>query len=384
MDKELAGAVFRRWDEGLPVAETTLYKAAQALGVDPQAALVEARFQTYLGTYLSKHASLDRAHRILFSAAAGIPLRSMEKSASQGGVSPDELIVYALKDRGWSPYLKGLHKLAVMAMGAPQPGAGGPKPPGQGQGQPPQIKAPGQGPEMTGQMQDPAQQQAMQQALGMQQPPQPGAQVQQPPGFKPSPMAPEQLPPSEEGNLESLIQSQQGAYGQGAQENGGLPPTGMPEPPPAPPSPEERIQQVGPSLDPETVSRYAEQLSRFEQGIQMDISDPKQMVKFVKELQKVDGKKIDQGIKAMGQELEQEQAQELGVDGATPTIDGQSTGPKVLTPKAGPQGAAGPGQAAPTQAPPGGKPPSPEATPGQEAIEKVARAARFLAQQHYR
>src|SRR6185295_9650643 len=78
-------------------------------------------------------------------------------------------------------------------------------------------------------------------------------------------------------------------------------------------------------LDDETIARYAEQLTRFEEGFQMQIADPKMMVKFVKELQKLDGKRIDQGIKAMSQQLEQEQAQELGVD-AAPTIDGPGGG----------------------------------------------------------
>lgn len=397
MDRELASAVFRRWDDGLPVAETTLYKAAAALGVDPQAALVEARFLTYLGDYLQKHAELDRTHRILFSAAAGLSDQRMEKAAFLHRVDPDELILHALRERDFVPDLAGLAKLANVSGIGGDPTVDGMTPP----------------PDMG----DPEQAQAMQAAMGMQAPPQQGQAVQQPPGFKPSPMAPEQLPPSPDGNLESLLQSQQGAYGQGALDNGGLPPAGMPEPPPPPKTPSDRVREVGPSLDDETVQRYAEQLERFESGMNMQVADPKQMVKFVKELQKVDGKRIDQGIKAMGQQLEQEQAQELGVEG-TPTIDGTG-GAKILPPKpgqsAGSPGAEGGGppgeeeegaedQGGPPGPPqaaggkPGGPPgfggpggpgglpgkPKPKQPPMVEAAEKVAQAARAMAHSRFR
>jgi hypothetical protein len=43
MDRELAEAVLERWADGDPVYEATLYKAASVLGVDPDAALMEAR-----------------------------------------------------------------------------------------------------------------------------------------------------------------------------------------------------------------------------------------------------------------------------------------------------------------------------------------------------
>jgi hypothetical protein len=256
-------------------------------------------------------------------------------------------------------------------------------------------------------MSDPAQQQAMGQALGMQQPPQPGAMVQQPPGFKPSPMAPEQVPPSPDGNLDALIQGQQQTYGQGAMDNGGLPPSGMPTPPPPPPTPEERIQQVGPNLDPDTVQRYAEQLQRFEEGSGMGINDPKQMVKFVEALQKVDAKRVDQGIKAMQQQLEQEQAAELGVNagGAPPTIKGPGGaspggggGPMAPKSQQGQEGQEGqpppggdqkvqqpPQQSQPPQKkpPPSGGPQKPQGPPMEAAAEKVAQAARRMARSRF-
>jgi hypothetical protein len=393
MDRELAGTYLSLWEKGLPIGETTLFKAASALGVDPERALVEARFYTYFDSYLMEKRAMSRMERIVFSACAGIDPFAMQKTASAYGFSPDELIVEALRERGFVP---DLDKLANLA----QPMVGG------------QQTVDGQGPP---DMSDPNQMQAMQDALGiMGAPPQQDAAVQQQPqarGFKPSPMAPEQLPPSSQGNMSDLLQNQQDVYGQGAMDNGGLPPSNMPEPPPDPPSPEERIQQVGPSLDPETIGRYSEQLTRFEQGINMQISDPKQMVKFVKELQKVDGKRIDQGIKAMGQQLEQEQASELGVSGV-PTIDGQVPTTSVLAPKSGDQEQSPDGnpmgqqasqdggqQAAQSpqaqqaqqaqkspgmqQAKPQQRPQPQKAPPGQDpsmaAAEKVAHAARLLA-----
>jgi hypothetical protein len=88
------------------------------------------------------------------------------------------------------------------------------------------------------------------------------------------------------------------------------------------------------------------------------------MVKFVKELQKVDGKRIDQGIKAMGEQLEQQQAAELGVGQPTvPTTNGAQK-PQV-PPKS--QAAPQPQTAAPPQ-----------------AAEKVASVGRLLARLHSR
>jgi len=405
MDRELAGAVLSRWESGLPVSETNLYKAAAAMGIDPMAALVEARFYTYFDSYLMEKRAMTRKERHVFSAAAGLATSHLEKTASSFGFSPDTLIVETLRNNNFVPNLIKIANLTALVdpkQQQPMMGAD----PSQGQPQPGADPSQGQNPMMAD--------------------PQQGAQLQQQPQarmFKPSPTAPEQAMPSPMGNMDELLQSQQQAFQDpGMQGNGGQPPAaGMPQPAPPPPSPEERIQQVGPNLDPEAVSRYADQLTRFEQGMQQQISDPKQMVKFVKELQKIEAKRIDQGIKAMGQQLEQEQAQELGVDG-TPTIDGgMAGGQQVLAPKqpgsppgpgggqpptggppqpgaedpmAGPQsapqgqdqqaqskpGAEGPipGQSpSPPQKPKQGPPPAQQAA--QMAVEKVAHVARLLA-----
>lgn len=428
MDREIAGVVIEKWEAGKPVSETTLYKAAQALDIDPVAALVEARFYTYLDNCLLEKRAMSRGERIVFSAAAGLNDTAMVKSASAFGLSPDELIVAALRERDFVPDLQKIANLASMmgmdpSQGAGPPGPGGKKPP-MGQGGPPgmdPMQAQG------GQPQDPSMMGGAgpEQAVGdvMMAPPDPNAMLQQQQSarVKPSPTAPDQVAASPAGNLDELVQQGQQVFGDQAMENGGTAPQGMPEPAPPTPSPEERIRQVGPNLDDESVARYAEQLQRFEEGFGMQVSDPKQMVKFVKELQKVDGKKVDQGIKAMGQQLEQEQAQELGVD-SNPTIDGPggagaagagAPGTKMAPkpgegqsapqdqqsgPMSGSQPSAvdtqsndgsGQGPAQEPQQQQTARPPRPQpkAAPPQQAaeaaVEKVANAARALARASY-
>lgn len=482
MDKELASAVIDRWESGQPVSEMNLYKAAQALDIDPMAALIEARYYTYLDKCLLEKRAMSKGERIVFSAAAGLNDQTMTKTASSFGLSPDELILEALRERGFVPDIekianigdtiheavnaygnspgaqKAVHygakgiRAAGYAGGAmyagktlfggkdkqalamppmdPSQGQGGGKqpPPGQG-GQDPMaaMQAMQQGGAMP---QDPAAQGAgPEQAAGdiMMAPPDPNAMLQQQQSarVKPSPTGPEQVAASPMGNLDELVGQGQQTFGDQAMDNGGVAPQGMPEPAPPPPSPEERVKQVGPNLDDETVARYAEQLQRFEEGFQMQIADPKQMVKFVKELQKVDGKRIDQGIKAMSEQLEQEQAAELGVD-SNPTIDGaggaaMGGGPGTkMAPKPGgpagtspqnpqemggdPQMSGSQPSAGDTQSEnggqqtlPNGQPqqssrpprPQPKAVPQQQqaaeaAVEKVAHAARALARAYFR
>lgn len=374
MDRELAGAVLRRWEEGLPVAETTFYKAASALGVDPASALIEARFYTVLDHYLTKQAGQEMppGHLAVCAAALGVQsLGALEKAASAYGFTPTELVIESLRERGFRPDSANLVKTATakLTKKANLSGVGGDPTVAQGAG-----AANQDGPI------DPAAMTDLQgQPLGAV--PQQGANVQQSPQarFKPSPTAPDQAPPSPEGNLESLLQDQQQIYGDQAMNNGGLPPAGQPQPPPPPPASPDRIRQVAPDIDDETAQRYGEQLDRLEQTVGMPVQDPKQMVKLVKELQKVDGKRIDQGIKAMGEQLEQEQAAELGV--GQPTVNGGTTMPPA--PGAGGGGPQAPGAQAQGM---GQKPkPQPQQAPqqapqaAQQAAQKVANAARVLA-----
>ena len=109
MDNELASAVFQRWNDGLPVAETTLYKAASAVGVDPGDALLEARFYTMLDADLRKMASgggpPDPSSVPAYSAAAGYGSQELEKTASAFHLDPLELSFNKLAEQNWVPNL---------------------------------------------------------------------------------------------------------------------------------------------------------------------------------------------------------------------------------------------------------------------------------------
>ena len=117
MDHELALAVVGRYQSGLPVAETTFFKAAQALGADPHDALLEARFNTMLGYDLKKVASghrLSPASVALYSAAAGELPAALTKTASRYHLDPLELAFRKLAEANWVPNLPFL-KAAMMA-----------------------------------------------------------------------------------------------------------------------------------------------------------------------------------------------------------------------------------------------------------------------------
>lgn len=285
MDTQLATAVFDRWNQGLPVAETTLYKAASALGVNADDALLEARFYTMLDHDLAKLASgypLSPAEIRFYSAAAGQNPDGLAKTASAYHIDPQELVLEKLASQGWVPNLAGI-KLAMMGAPAEDPSQAG------GQGMMP-PGAEGGDAAMPGPMADQAVQQAPQQR------------------FKPSPMAPAQVPPSPEGNLQELARqamspsppSQDMQAGMGI---GGGPGTDMAPstPAPPPPSPEEKLQQVVPDLPPETMARYSEKMQEVEQQAGMPIEDPNQIQKFVAEMKKQDAKAIDEAIKTMGE-----------------------------------------------------------------------------------
>jgi hypothetical protein len=287
MDLELAGAVLARWQEGLPVYEGTLYKAAEAVGLDPQLALMEARFYDALDSYLLEKRAMSPAERILFSIAAGFDPNTMEKTASAYRLDTDELILQALYARNWQP---DMAKLAMMPMQA----------------------GPGEGPEMdpTGMMggQPPI---PPEMAAAMGAPPQGDAAVQQDPsarpGWAPPPTAPGQVPPGEDGNMDALLQ--QAGQANSADAGGGLPPAGgdMNQPPPPPPTPQEKIQQAAPDLPPENVERYAQMMQQVEQETGVTVTDPKQVQKIIQQGQKQDTKVIDEAIKKLDQQAATQQ-----------------------------------------------------------------------------
>lgn len=382
MDRELAGAVYQRWERGLPVTEASFYKAATVLGVDADAALTEARFLTAFDKYASENRPMTPFERVYFSLACGDDPSVLEKVASIYGVDQDEILVRKLAGRRFQP---DLEKIALMM------------PPEVAQETMAQLQEQQAAEGGEGGEEEAA---AAEEAMGPQGP-MDGAQLQQDPTqrFKPSPTAPDQLPPDAMGNLDALVAEQQGVHGQQAEQNGGMPPSGMPEPQPPPPDSTERIQQVAPGMDPETTQRYADKLTEFEEQMGMPISDPKQMVKFVQAMQKVDAKYMDEGIKQFAQQKEQEAGIGQTVPGQGPTVPGFEGGAAGAGGGAG--GAAGPGGQA-GGPPAGGKPkiapgqplPAAAAAKGKgggaqpqedpnSAIAKVAAAGRILAQRSH-
>lgn len=382
MDIELASQVFKRWVNGQPVAEQLFYKAAAALELNPDDALFEARFYTCLDHDLKKVASghmLDDATVALYCAAAGFNPRELVKTASSYALHPLNLAMEILEQNNWVPDLQML-KEAMMApamedgsmadQGAPMmdPAAAG------GAG-----AAPPQG--------DPA-------AMA---PPQAGAAVQQDPmrRFKPSPMAPVQVPPSNDGgNMQGLAQearhpeagSGMGGGGMGTDAGADSMMSAQGPADPAPPmSADQKLLAVQQNIPPEALNRWAGKFNELEKQVGMSIDDPAQIGKFIAQMQKDDAKMVDEAIKNMAVQTApvrptiQQQAAQQAQGGAPPGGGGGGSPPPPSPPSGGAQGASGaqpaPGGAAP-QKPPAKKPaPQPQQQQQAQPQEKIAKRA---------
>lgn len=125
------------------------------------------------------------------------------------------------------------------------------------------------------------------------------------------------------------------------------------QPPPPPPTPDQKLQQVAPDMAPETLERYSEKLTELEQRTGIPVQDPTQLQKFIKEMEKVDKKVIDQEMKAMGEEMQAE----LGGGQQAKMTSTTMPGGQPQQPPAGSQGA----------------------QPSGASMQKVALAARRLA-----
>lgn len=354
MDIELASQVFKRWGQGQPVAEQLFYKAASALGLNPDDALLEARFYMCLDHDLKKLASgqvIDDFSVDLYSAAAGCDPRVIVKTASSYSIHPLNLAMEKLEERGWVPDLEML-KIALMAPvmddgASGDQGASMMDPAAQGgggaqQGQPDPSQQP-----MTG--------------------PQAGAQVQQDPSqrFKPSPMAPVQTPPSEQGNMPELAQSARHpeAGGQAGAGLGGDPGGGNsmmsqagPQDPAPPMPPDQKILAVQPNIPAQALDRWAGKFQELENQVGMSIDDPQQIAKFIAQMQKDDAKMVDVAIKNMS----------VQTAPVRPTIQQQAMQKQQPQQGAPPQGQGQP----PQQQQQAAQPPKPQ--PGQEKVAKKA------------
>jgi hypothetical protein len=383
MDKELATAVFKRWAGGQPVAETTFHKAASALGLNPDDALLEARFYTCLDYDLKKVASghrLDDVSVRLYSMAAGLNTRDMVKTASAYGLPAQNLAFEMLARNNWVPNLP-LLKVAMMAPVMADGGAG-------------DAGAPMMDPAAAGG--DAA---APAGAEGEPPPPDPNAQVQQDPmrRFKPSPMAPVQSPPSQEGNLQELAMAARhpeqgqmaGMGGMGGDPMGGMESAAGPMDPAPPMPPDQKLLAVQQNIPAEALNRWAGKFSELEKQVGMSIDDPAQIGKFIAQMQKDDAKMVDEAIKNMAvqtapvrptiqQQAAQQQGQGGGGGGAPPGGGGGQPPPPAAA------GGGGAPPADPNGAPPQKKPapkPAPQQQQQPQQQQKVAARRVWLPNQ---
>lgn len=285
-DRDLAIAVFQRWSVGEPVSEVSLVKAASALGTNPYDALLEARYYTDLTNYLNRGGGeMNDYEKHIFSGATGFHSDDMCKTASAYMLPDEELILAHLAEQNFVPYLPKLAE--AMAQAGTDPNAQ--------QGQ--QVQ---QDPELEAQMQE----LMAQQQMAQQQQVQAGM-------VKPTPTAPSQIPPSPSGNSEQLLynevnkdqleqQRQQQVQQQQMQQTQQNPQQGSKEQLQqmySAMTPEQKIQHAAPQVGMEHRQRYADTLGQVEQTAGLKITDPSQVQKVVKGVEKQDKKIIDEAIK---------------------------------------------------------------------------------------
>jgi len=282
MDKDLAAAVLNGFSSGAKINDTMLEKAAQCIGVDSREIVKEARLRTYISTYLEKGASSPVFEDYL-SAACGVSKGRLEKIAKLYSIPLEKVAITYLQARNFQ--VDG--KIAEFDDGV----------------------ASGQNLQ-----QDPS-------ALQQPQLP-PGALTSQDPFgntmFQPSPSAPAQVPPSEDGNMGQLMENDQNKEQiQAEQEQLGadqmLQQAGQAEMQPGATGQysKEQIQQALSMADSQGKMQYAfpgaseqemaraiEALDNVEAQTGLKVSDPAQLKKIVGEIQKENKKVIDEAIKA--------------------------------------------------------------------------------------
>lgn len=379
MDNLLATAIFARWNAGLPVSETNLYKAASHFGEDPELALVEARYYTTLDNYLHRGGPMTTYEKIALSLANDNDPIELVKTASAYDVSVESIILNSLAKNEYIPYL---YKLAQVEPGTPQEGA-----------------SVAQDPNARQQALDPASIQQLTNnpaALTMQ-------DWQGQTLYKPSPTAPGQIPPgSPEGNIDQLMQQEQNKDQIQAQKDQTVKEQMMAQTQQQPQqgskeqiqqlynqmTPEEKAQHAVPEANPQEAPEIAQHIQTVEQQVGTAITDPAQIKKIYGEMQKAKKKEIDEAIKMQFQnQADASSAGQFGPvpdrlnggqpqTGAQPFSGGQPPPPSGGQPPAG--GGEG-GQMPPAQAPMGGEKPKGKTTLTKQASVTQQAFLRFLA-----
>lgn len=278
IDKDLALAILENFNNGFIVNEDMLVKAAESLDFSPREILKEARLRTVITDYLEKRASSNSLKNYL-ALACGTNSERLEKIAFLQDSTPEFVAISYLQTQNFAPH----EKLAQMDDGS-----------------------------STGQnlQQNPA---LLQNALLSNDP---FGNVM----YQPSPTAPAQIPPNEEGNFNQLLdnyenqdqmQAQQQQLGadsmleQAAQEETQQQP-GM-----QPTYSKEQITQalmqadaqgkakyVMPGGTPEQLKRLSTEIGKIEQQTGIPISDPAQLKKVMQGIEKQEKAIIDQAIQA--------------------------------------------------------------------------------------
>lgn len=275
LDKDLAFAVFNSFQAGEKIHDTMLEKAAHSIGISSREILQEAQLKTSATNFIKKAQRINRHELAYFSAACGYSPDEIIKVARLTESTPEEVIFTYLSAVEYKPH----YKFAEIAAGQPQ-------------GETLQ-----QDPSLLGNPQLPPGAMTSQDMMGNLM-------------MQPSPTAPQQIPPSDNGNMEQLLsndqnkeqiqaEQEQAAAGQMLEQN------------PQPQPPKEQIEQalstadsmakaryVMPGGNEDQLARLSQEIDAVEQQVQMPIKDPAQLKKIVQSIEKQDKKIIDEAIKA--------------------------------------------------------------------------------------
>jgi hypothetical protein len=287
IDKDLALTIFTAFDKGEKVSDEMLYKAASTIGLPTQPLIKEAVLKTVASTFIKRAQKFTANDLAYFSSACGYSPSEIIKVALLSDSTPEEVVFTHLSAVNYVPHEKFAE-------------AGNP-----------QGQALQQDPSLLGNPQLPPSALTSQDMMGNLL-------------YQPSPTAPSQVPPSDNGNMEQLVENhnnkdqiqaeqEQAASDQMLQQN------------PQPQLPKEQIEQALSTADSMAKARYIspgateEQLARLSQEIDaveaqagIAIKDPAQLKKVLQGIEKQEKKLIDEAIKSRTEMVGGQQEQQMG------------------------------------------------------------------------
>lgn len=287
IDKDLALTIFTAFDKGEKVSDEMLYKAASTIGLPTQPLIKEAVLKTVASTFIKRAQKFTANDLAYFSSACGYSPSEIIKVALLSDSTPEEVVFTHLSAVNYVPHEKFAE-------------AGNP-----------QGQALQQDPSLLGNPQLPPSALTSQDMMGNLL-------------YQPSPTAPSQVPPSDNGNMGQLVdnhnnkdqiqaEQEQAASEQMLQQN------------PQPQLPKEQIEQALATADSMAKARYIspgateEQLARLSQEIDaveaqagIAIKDPAQLKKVQQGIEKQEKKLIDEAIKSRTEMVGGQQETQMG------------------------------------------------------------------------